>query len=123
MVVRAVTQEPPHQDARRIREVVGTSNGNQMQVLVGSIETVKPPSAGLRAACPGRKAAAVQILTPMGRHHHVRDAPVEPAKASVLDFRVHGTPAFAQTRQPSGHRHDRRDHRDHAVRPRHLAAP
>ena len=119
--MRAVAQEPPHQDARRIGEVVWPSNGRQMQVLMGAVEAVKPPPSSLRAPCPACKAPSVQILAPMGGHHHVGDAAVEPAKAPMLNFRVHGAPALAQAGQAACQRHERRIHRDHAVRPRHLA--
>ena len=117
MIVRAVTQEPPHQDARRIGEVVRPSNGGQVQVLMGAVEAVEPPPSSLGASYPACKASPVQILAPMGGHHHVGDAAVEPTKAPMLNFCVHGAPALAQAGQAACQRHERRVHRDHAVRP------
>ena len=123
MIVRPCAQEPTNQDAGRVREIVRPPNRSQMQVLMGAVKAMEPPPACLRTACPTCKAPAVQVLTPMGRHHDVRDAAVEPPKASVLNFRIDRAPALAQSRQATGQRHEGRVHRDHAEGSGHLTPP
>ncbi len=123
MIMRSRAQKSTNQDAGWICDIGRPSNRSEVQVLMGAVEAMEPPPSCLSTACPTCKAPSVQILAPMGRHHDVRDAAVEPPKASMLDFRVNRAPALAQSGQTTCQRHEGRVHRDHAEGTSHLTPP